>query len=289
MKKRMMKLFALGFGLAMSFVPADAAILHVGANWPGTPYADIQSAVDAATDNNGDEIWVEQGTYTLAATIVIDKSLAIYGGFDGAETQRDERDWSNQVTIVDGNDVLQPLAGCFHVAGASNATVTIDGLIVTRGYADRGGGIRNGYAASNTFGDLTVANCLFTHNRGATHAGGIFNDWGELTVADSIFSGNAAGNKGGAILNYGHDMTLAGCTFASNSANNGGAVSYPNSAGSPSASNLNVFTDCVFSNNAAGSDGGAMLIDGHTVAARCVFVDNVSARYGTIATYADTG
>ena len=28
MKKRMMKLFALGFGLAMSFVPADAAILH---------------------------------------------------------------------------------------------------------------------------------------------------------------------------------------------------------------------------------------------------------------------
>ena len=285
--KTMMKLFALGAGFALSLVPVRAAILQVGTNWTGTPYPDVQSAVDAATD--GDEIWVEQGTYVLTNTIVINKSLAIYGGFDGAESAREERDWTGQPTIVDGNDVLQPLGGCFHVAGASNATVALDGLIIARGYADRGGGIRNGYAASNTFGDLTVVNCILTNNHGATHAGGIFNDWGDLTVTDTTFTGNYAGNKGGAILNYGHDMTLSNCTIASNRANNGGAVSYPNSAGSPSASNLNVFTDCVFSNNAAASDGGAMLIDGHTVATRCVFVDNVSARYGTIATYADTG
>ncbi len=285
--KKFIGLFAASLLLAVGFTPAHAVILQVGTSWSGSPYPDIQSAVDAATD--GDEIWVEQGTYVLTNTVAINKSLAIYGGFDGAESTREERDWTGQPTIVDGNDVLQPLAGCFHVAGTSNATVALDGLIITRGYADRGGGIRNGYAASNTFGDLTVANCILTNNHGATHAGGIFNDWGDLTVADTTFTGNYAGNKGGAILNYGHDMTLANCTIASNRANNGGAVSYPNSAGSPSASNLNVFTDCVFSNNAAGSDGGAMLIDGHTVATRCVFVDNVSARYGTIATYADTG
>ena len=287
MKKTMMIWFAFGAGLVLAIATADAAVLQVGTTWPGTPYADIQSAVDAATD--GDEIWVEQGTYVLANTIAIDKSLAIYGGFDGAESAREERDWAGQPTLVDGNDVLQPLGGCFHVAGASNATVTIDGLIITRGYADRGGGIRNGYAASNTFGDLTVANCILTNNHGATHAGGIFNDWGDLTVTDSTFTGNYAGNKGGAILNYGHDMTLSGCTIASNRANNGGAISYPNTAGSPSASNLNTFTDCVFSNNVAASDGSALLIDGHTVATRCVFVANTSARYGTIATYADAG
>lgn len=286
--RKFIGLFFAGALLAVLSTPAQAAILQVGTNWPGFPYPDIQNAVAAAADA-GDEIWVEQGTYLLTNTIAIDKSLAVYGGFDGTETQREERDWAGQPTVVDGNDVLQPLAGCFHVAGASNATVAIDGLTITRGYADRGGGIRNGYAASNTFGDLSVANCLFTGNRGATHAGGIFNDWGDLAVSDSVFVGNAAGNKGGAILNYGHDMTLAGCIFASNSANNGGAVSYPNSAGTPSASNLNVFADCVFSNNVAASDGGALLIDGQTVAIRCAFVGNVSARYGTVATYADTG
>ena len=281
-------LFAASLSLALLPAPAPAAILQVGTHWPGSPYADIQSAVDAAADS-GDEIWVEQGAYLLTNTIVINKSLALYGGFDGAETERTERDWANQVTVVDGNDTVRPLAGCFHVAASTNASVTIDGLTITQGLADRGGGIRNGYAASNAFGVLTVANCILTNNHGSTHAGGIFNDWGNLTVADSTFADNIAGNKGGAILNYGHDMSLARCAFAGNRANNGAAVSYPNTAGSPSASNLNTFADCLFSNNTAASDGGAMLIDGRTVAARCVFVGNSSARYGTVATYADAG
>ncbi len=71
-----------------------AAILQVGTHWPGTPYADIQSAVNAAADN--DEIWVEQGTYVLSASIVIDKSISLYGGFTGSETTRAERAWSSQ-------------------------------------------------------------------------------------------------------------------------------------------------------------------------------------------------
>ena len=59
----------------------QAAILKVG---PGWTYADIQSAIDAAADN--DEIWVEQGTYALSAMITVDKKLGIYGGFSGSET-----------------------------------------------------------------------------------------------------------------------------------------------------------------------------------------------------------
>ncbi len=285
MKKRMMKLFALGFGLAMSFVPADAAILQVGASWPGTPYADIQSAVTAAAPE--DEIWVEQGTYTLAATIVIDKSLAIYGGFDGAETQRDERDWSNQVTIVDGNDSFR----CFHVANGNDATVTLDGLTLTRGIpsdGENGPAIWNGLSGAY-FGSLTVANCVITNNSGSIKHGAVFNDWGHLTAIDSTFANNTAVNKGGAIINYGHDLTLIRCLFSGNSANNGGAVSFPNTSGSPSATNHNVFVDCVFSNNAATMDGGALLTDGNMSLTRCAFVGNHAGRSGTIATRGDTG
>ena len=51
MKKTMMKWFALGAGLILASASADAAILQVGTSWSGTPYPDIQSAVDAAADS----------------------------------------------------------------------------------------------------------------------------------------------------------------------------------------------------------------------------------------------
>ena len=89
--------------LALMFVPfvtAQAAILQVGPSWSGTPYSDIQSAINAAADT--DEIWVEQGTYALTAMINVNKKVAIYGGFTGSETARSQRDWVTNVTTVDG-------------------------------------------------------------------------------------------------------------------------------------------------------------------------------------------
>ena len=270
------------------FIPlaqAPAAILQVGPHWPGTPYADLQSAVDAATD--GDEIWVEQGTYVLTNSIVIDKSLAIYGGFDGAETLREERDWANQVAIVDGNDSFR----CFHVANGNDATVVLDGLTLTRGIpsdGENGPAIWNGLNGAY-FGSLTVANCIISNNSGNIKHGAVFNDWGNFTALDCTFANNSAINKGGAILNYGHDLTLIRCLFAGNTANNGGAVSFPNTSGSPSATNHNVIVDCVFSNNTANMDGGALLTDGNMSLMRCAFIGNHAGRSGTIATRGDTG
>ncbi len=55
----------------------------------GTPYADIQSAITAAADN--DEIWVEQGTYALTAMINVNKKVAIYGGFYRFRNSKDHR------------------------------------------------------------------------------------------------------------------------------------------------------------------------------------------------------
>ena len=283
--KTMMKLFALGAGFALSLVPVRAAILQVGTNWTGTPYPDVQSAVDAATD--GDEIWVEQGTYVLTNTIVIDKSLAVYGGFDGTETQRGERDWTNQIAIVDGNGGVR----CFHVAASNAAAVVLDGLTIARGStsatAENGPAVWNGNTTGSVFGDLSVVHCTIVSNVSGKH-GAIFNDWGNLSAADSTFRGNTAVNKGGAIINYGHDLTVVRCLFSGNGAGNAGAVSYPNTAGTPSASNHNAFVDCVFSNNVAGSDGGAVVGDGNAAYDRCVFVGNSASRYGTLALRGDT-
>lgn len=285
MKKKLAELSVVCFLWVAGSINLHAAVLQVGTNWTGTPYSDIQSAVDAASDS--DEIWVEQGTYVLADTLVIDKSLAVYGGFNGTETLRDERDWSNQLTIVDGNNSVR----CFHVSAASPATITLDGLTITRGStlsgSDNGPAVWNGNATGPVFGELSVVHCTVVSNSAGKH-GAIFNDWGTLSVVDSTFTGNTAVNKAGAIINYGHDMTVARCLFAGNSANTAGAVSYPNTSGTPSATNHNIFVDCTFSNNVASMDGGAVIGDGNASYDRCVFVRNSAGRYGTIALRGDT-
>ena len=103
---------------------AGAEIRHVGTNWSGTHYATIQTGIDNATD--GDEIWVEQGTYALTAMITVSKKVSMYGGFTGSETSRAERNWTTHVTTVDGQNTV----GCFY----TTADATIDGFTITKGY-----------------------------------------------------------------------------------------------------------------------------------------------------------
>ena len=144
----------------------------------GNPVCNIQSAINAAADN--DEIWVEQGTYALTAMINVNKKVAIYGGFTGSETARSQRDWVTNVTTVDGQNTV----GCFY----TTVDATIDGFTITRGYkggsgdVDKGAGILNGdpslTAPPADAPDLTVANCIFYRNESFLKSGGaICNSW----------------------------------------------------------------------------------------------------------------
>ena len=93
---------------------------YVTTSGGGTSWVDalktIQEAVDTA--NTEDEIWVRQGTYPLSTTIDVRKVIAIYGGFDGTETQRDQRDWNNNVTTLDGQN-----SGVRRMSVSSDATI----------------------------------------------------------------------------------------------------------------------------------------------------------------------
>ncbi len=218
---------------------AGAAILHVGAGWTGSPYATIQTAVDAASDN--DEIWVEQGTYALTAMIDVNKKVSIYGGFTGSETSRDQRNWTANVTTVDGQNTV----GCFY----TTADATIDGLTITRGYKNTGGGddekgagILNGDVTLSSppadAPDLAVANCIFSHNESYLKSGGAicnFVSAGNLTINSCTFEENFADEQGGAIRVQKGNVTIEDTIFTGNKIKKdtggvGGAVAISSSA-----------------------------------------------------------
>ena len=109
------------------YVDAGITSSGNGTSW-GQAVKTIQEAIDLS--EAGDEVWVKQGTYLLQATIQVNKDIAIYGGFAGTETDRSQRDWENNTTIVDGRGELGAVR-CFYV----EADATIDGLTIRNGWS----------------------------------------------------------------------------------------------------------------------------------------------------------
>ena len=73
-----------------------------GQSW-ATAFNSIQQAINHAGTN--DQIWVAAGTYREYIRVDAPhlQGLEIYGGFAGWENQIYQRDWRNNLTIIDGN------------------------------------------------------------------------------------------------------------------------------------------------------------------------------------------
>jgi hypothetical protein len=175
-------------------VPQTVAGPGDGTGWDKA-FKTIQAAIDAA--GKDDEIWLKKGAYELSSQVNVDKAVAVYGGFAGGETQRDQRDWSGNVTTVDGQGSVYH---CFYVT----ADATIDGLFITGGNADgnwpdsSGGGIFNDIKSSPT-----ITNCTFSGNSADSWGGGIFNNESSPTITNCTFLNNSTTNyHGGGIYNY---------------------------------------------------------------------------------------
>ena len=185
------------------FVDADAAPGGDGLSWP-TAFDDLQDALAAAQP--GDEVWIAEGLYTptegsdRTATFALASGVALYGGFDGTETEREERDWTLHASVLSG-DVGVPSDeddNAYHVVTApdTDPATTLDGLIVEWGRAnattapnDRGAAL---YAPGSS---LTVRNATFrSHSVSGFGAqiGAVYFAGGSPLVEDTRFEENVA-------------------------------------------------------------------------------------------------
>ncbi len=232
---------------AILYVDKDATGLNNGTSW-GDAYNDLQLALAAAQAD--DEIWVAEGTYkptagtARTATLQLKSGVALYGGFNGTETSRYQRDWTANVTILSGdingddNGFQNNDENVYHVVtGADNAI--IDGFAITAG---------------NTFGSSDPDDEYYTCG------GGIYNFFSSPTITNCIISGNVA-ESGGGIFNYSSSPTITNCIISWNGADYDATstMATGNGGGIWNGSSSPTITNCTITGNRARGVGGGIL------------------------------
>ncbi|MEE9296568.1 MAG: right-handed parallel beta-helix repeat-containing protein [Phycisphaerae bacterium] len=282
------------------YVDGDATGAGDGSTWTDA-FTDLQDAICAArglqpyctpatcktcstspTDINNSvsvEIWVADGIYTPAVSARDDHfrlttCVALYGGFAGDETERDQRDPQAHTTTLSGDladDDAQPNGNAensFHVVDSSpegqiaqDSSAVLDGFTVTGGNANGNtGGNKVGGGLRTFFASPSVVGCVFENNFALNRGGGVFLTIGSTsTFENCTFRDNSAQLGGGFSSGNGVAARLSRCVFADNTAFIGSLIdSGSGGAFSAQQNSTPVLIDCVFHGNHADRYGGAL-------------------------------
>ena len=257
---------------------------QTGKDWAHA-FRDLQAAIDIASA--GDCIWVAAGRYTPTAgtdrslSFTIDKSLYLYGGFDGSEACWSERGNNYSGTRLQGDigvtgdstDNSYHVVQIFilHPIGSPSGKVVIDGFSIRDGYNDQqaGNGNGSGITLTSTKTHLDLRNCTVRDNRSFGHGAGLYVENGSFNVSLSKFSSNAAGGgsqpaDGGALWAsmITKDCLLHNVEFKNNSATrNGGAFFGKHFGNFTGTSNWLRFANGLFHGNTADKGGAGYVAD----------------------------
>lgn len=217
------------------YVRANAGVGGDGSSWEKA-CSTIQSALEFS--RGGEEIWVAAGTYP--GYVTMEPTVSLYGGFQGGETSRNERDWTANTTIIDAS-------GANHTAVLDANDAMLDGFTVTGGLSAVWGG---GVACRHS--SFILAHCRITGNQALGYGGGVACYQCSPTLTHCIISNNTAdqGWGGGfACVTFASAPKLTNCIIAGNTAKYGGGVycdyySYP------------VLTNCTIYDNTAQEGAG---------------------------------
>ncbi|MBN2147237.1 MAG: Ig-like domain repeat protein [Anaerolineales bacterium] len=233
----------------------------------------------------GSEIWAKEGIYTpttdieRCATFSLKNGVALYGGFAGDETQREQRDPETNVTTLSGEiGAVGSSDNSYHVVTGSNtdATAVLDGFTISGGNAD-GATFPNdcGGGMFNDNGSPTLAN-LIIYNNSAESGGGMYNyDHSSPTLTNITFKENTATNCGGMFNVESSGPILANGTFNGNSATNNGGGMCNGNGSSPTLNNV-TFS----SNNAHGGAGMENYSNSHPTLINVTFSGNTASYNG---------
>ncbi len=272
-----------------------------GSTWANAS-ADLQKMIDELADNNPQnqtgEVWVAAGTYTpqsqlisgtgYSASFRMRDGISVYGGFDGTEASKIERekastmpwDFKNetilQAAYYDHNDFswtnnkwtltsdsrhvvwFAPMPG----ESAFTNVTTLDGVTIQGGYAQGGTGMDDfmtdrGAGVYMDGANAYLSNCIVKENYATGNGGGVYLKDGR--VQTSLIYNNNADADGGAVYVENRGLVHRSM-LANNSALNGAGVYLHNGAeatGSDSDDHPEylILSTCVVSNNTVRGNG----------------------------------
>ena len=271
------------------FVNDDASDGGDGSSWVQA-YRYLQDGLQATSPT--DEIWIAAGTYKpdiggnkvtgdRTATFQLKQQVPLYGGFQGNETLRKDRDWKKNVTVLSGEISDHPSNWSLHVITSINTEWILDGFHVIRGNAD--GQDDRGYGGGLYIKPLAhhrplVRNCIFRENHASLGGGGmgIIQDGNDLAgtnrIQNCVFESNHTnGNGGGLFIKTGlvAKYQIINSVFTNNSAANGGGLYLDSLDGG----NL---INCVITENEVSGIGGGVASK-YLNLIHCTVVDNEAA------------
>ena len=240
-----------------------------GSTWESA-FPDLQEALSVAS--SGDEIWVATGTYLPSqndrtTSFNMKAGVSIFGGFNGTETLREERDWEVNPTILSGDlegnddpmniipDEVTRLDNSYHVIKSENldSNAILDGFIVTGGNADttdNGPYAKHGAGMLNINSSPMIRNSIFISNTADGNGGGTYNGLSSNPTFNKLTYAHNYADTGGGMSNVTSNPTLSNIIFMSNTARLGGGIH--NNSNTPFLLNTS------FIDNTALTHGGGM-------------------------------
>ncbi len=266
--------------VAIVRVSPDGDDANDGSSWELAKRS-VQAGIDAASSQGG-EVWVRAGYYEERIALL--PYVGLYGGFDGHEQIRDDRNWSVNVTTLDGQQqgtVVIAREGCDDFRA-------IDGFTITNGHADEGGGmyveLASPIVANNTItansahvagGGLNlwgsspaVTNNTITDNSAGVYGGGLYLAYSSPEITDNFITNNRAAGpyyaQGGGLALYESSPTIVNNAITGNSADRVGGGLYVGSFGGSLPGSSPVIAGNKVSGNSAGDWGGGLYVSRST-------------------------
>jgi predicted outer membrane repeat protein len=247
--------------------PSLAALHRVNADGSGD-YPTIQAAIDGTSP--GDTVALGDGLFTGQGN----RDIVFHGKAIVVISLSGDPD----LCVVDAQASGADQHRVFRFAGAEGSSTVLDGITVQGGYSrtapeDRGGGILCGPNSAPS-----ILNCVIAANR-AEAGGGLFAAAGSHpTIQGCRFENNSSFSSGGAIGCASYEapapFLVSNCSFSGNVAGyDGGCIVIASTV---------EMADCVFSVN-RGEEGGVFYIcgSGDGRFERCTFMEN-SASMGNV-------